>query len=161
MSGSRKFLYLRAKSPSSTLLAWKLTQTRSHLFKASDVEKNILEAFLDLYDTFVYTSFLNIRNRQILLEDIVDIERTEITRLLVALWDILCRVIENYDIYLSIMTRIDEDYLIPTIETVERILSPLIGTRFEENMRMVMNEGADMYTDWDLSVLRAEDGYFP
>lgn len=116
---------------------------------------------MDLYDTFVYTSFLNIRNRQILLEDIVDIERTEVTRLLVALWDILCRVIENYDIYLSIMTRIDEDYLIPTLETVEGILSPLIGTRFEENMRIVMNEGADMYTDWDLSVLRAEDGYFP
>lgn len=142
-------------------MAWQLTQTRSHLYKPSEVEKNILEAFLDLYDTFVYTSFLNIRNRQILLEDIVDIERAEITRLLVALWDILCRVIENYDIYLSLMTRIDAEYLIPTIETVEAILRPLIGTRFEENMRMVMNEGADMYTDWDLSVLRAEDGYFP
>lgn len=92
----------------------------------------------------------------------MDIERAEITRLLVALWDILCRVIEKYDIYLNSMKRIEHEFLLPTIVSVEQILSPLIGTRFEESMRMLMNEGFELFPNYSsLSILRAEDDLFP
>lgn len=92
----------------------------------------------------------------------MDIERAEITRLLIALWDILCRVIEKYDLYLGAIKKIEEEFLIPTMESVENILSPLIGTRFEERMRMLMNEGFELFPNYSISsVLRAEDENFP
>ncbi|OJJ80777.1 uncharacterized protein ASPGLDRAFT_93131, partial [Aspergillus glaucus CBS 516.65] len=90
------------------------------LRKVTPIEKALLTTFLDLYDNFVYTSFLNTRNRQLLLEDIVNIERNEVTRILVALWDILCRVIEGYDRYLNLMEGIGIEYLDPLIEQIEQ-----------------------------------------
>lgn len=96
-----------------------------------------------------------------MLEDIIDIERDEISGLLIGLWDVLCRVIENYDRYLSIKGRIDEEYIFPTRHEVNSLLDLYIGTRYEERMRMMMEEGLDSYENTDLSVLRREDGLFP
>ena len=133
-----------------------LSPPRNQLVRATDTEKHLLTTFFDLYDTFVYTSFLNMRNRQLLLEEIIDIGRDEITRLLVALWDILCRVIENYDRYLRIMNRIGTEYMGPVIDEVDRISIPYWGTRWEEQLKTQLEEGFDRYSDADLSVLRPE-----
>lgn len=162
MSSLGKLQYILGQPTNVYFRQYKLTPpTRNQLYQANEIEKQILTTFFDLYDTFVYTSFLNMRNRQILLEEMIDIERNEITRLLVALWDVLCRVIENYDGYLDIMMRIEHEYLSPTGAEVNRLLNPHIGTRFEERMRMLMEEGIDAYPDMNLSVLRAEDSRFP
>lgn len=101
------------------------------------------------------------RNRQMLLEEIVDIERNEITRLLVALWDILCRAIENYDRYMVIMGRIGSEYLGPVMDEVERALYPRRGMRWEQEFRMQLDQELEQYTEVDLSVLRPEDYLYP
>lgn len=114
-----------------------------------------------MYDTFVYTAFLRIRNRQILLEDIVDIERSEITRLLIALWDILCRAIEKYNLYFDIMVSAEKKYLMPAFRKLDIFLTPLIGTRFEERMRGVISDIFELFPDYlGLSILRTEDRAF-
>lgn len=141
---------------------YKLTHpTRCRVFKVSEIEKDTLTTFLDLFDTFIYTCFLNRWSAGVLLEDIIDIERDEISGLLIGLWDVLCRVIENYDRYLSIKGSIDEDYIFPAGREVNSLLDLHIGTRYEERMRIMMEEGLDSYENTDLSVLRREDGLFP
>ncbi|ODM14560.1 hypothetical protein SI65_10046 [Aspergillus cristatus] len=133
----------------------------SQLRKVTPIEKTLLTTFLDLYDNFVYTSFLNTRNRQLLLEDIVNIERNEVTRILVALWDILCRVIEGYDRYLNLMETIGVEYLDPLIEQIEHYLHPIRGSEKERDIRKQLDEGFDRYREANLSTLRPEDGFFP
>lgn len=96
-----------------------------------------------------------------LLEKMVDIERSEVTRILVALWDILCRVIEGYDRYLNLMERVGSEYLDPVIDQIERCLYPMRGTPRERCIRMQLEEGFDRYTEASLSILRPEDTFHP
>lgn len=96
-----------------------------------------------------------------LLEDIVDIERNEVTRILVALWDILCRVIEGYDRYLNLMEGIGIEYLDPLIEQIEQYLHPIRGSERERCIRAQLDEGFDRYTEANISILRPEDAFYP
>lgn len=64
----------------------------------------------------MHTTFLRLRNRQILLEDAPDPKRLVLSRYLFAIWDILTRCIENYALYTQATTEIREQYLAPTME---------------------------------------------
>lgn len=83
------------------------------------MERRLLTLFLELYDAYVYNSFLYIRNRQIIIEDDPDVVRLELSRLLIALWDILNRVIENYEAYIFKMKDMKHRYFEPAMKQLQ------------------------------------------
>ncbi|KAE8354108.1 hypothetical protein BDV28DRAFT_164451 [Aspergillus coremiiformis] len=87
-----------------------------NLRKPRPLEKHLLTVFQDLYDTYVYSSFLNIRNRQILREDKVHLERDNLTRLLIAGWDVLNRAIENYNEIITISNDLKNRFVEPIMD---------------------------------------------
>ncbi|KAL2002593.1 hypothetical protein VTN02DRAFT_6447 [Thermoascus thermophilus] len=90
-----------------------------NLRKPRPLERRLLTLFLELYDAYVYNSFLYIRNRQIIIEDNPDVVRLELSRLLIALWDILNRVIENYEAYIIKMKDIRHRYFEPAMNQLQ------------------------------------------
>lgn len=62
------------------------------------LEKRLLSLFFELYDTYVYSAFLNMRP---LLQTEVELadEKRELSRVLVSLWDVINQDIEKYDEY--------------------------------------------------------------
>ncbi|KAA8646903.1 hypothetical protein EYZ11_012616 [Aspergillus tanneri] len=73
-----------------------------HLRRPRPIEQRLLSVFLDFYDSHVYTDFLNIYNYQALHDDALFVERMELSRLLIAMWDVLNRTIENYNLVILI-----------------------------------------------------------
>ncbi|KAL2014456.1 hypothetical protein VTN00DRAFT_1981 [Thermoascus crustaceus] len=90
-----------------------------NLRKPRPLERRLLTLFLELYDAYVYNSFLQIRNRQIIVEDDPDVVRLELSRLLIALWDILNRVIENYEAYIAKMKDMKRRYFEPAMQQLQ------------------------------------------
>ncbi|KJK61870.1 hypothetical protein P875_00086620 [Aspergillus parasiticus SU-1] len=90
------------------------------LRKPRPLEKHLLAVFQDLYDAYVYGDFLDIRNRQILQEEGFHIERDNLTRLLIAGWDILNRAIENYNEIITINLDIKSRFIDPVMERLPR-----------------------------------------
>ncbi|KAE8375989.1 hypothetical protein BDV26DRAFT_294507 [Aspergillus bertholletiae] len=91
-----------------------------NLRKPHPLEKQLLSVFQGLYDTYVYSNFLNTRNRQILREDGFHIERDNLTRLLIAGWDVLSRTIENYNEVITINIDIKSRFVDPIMERLPR-----------------------------------------
>ncbi|KAE8394529.1 hypothetical protein BDV23DRAFT_179680 [Aspergillus alliaceus] len=87
-----------------------------NLRKPRPLEKHLLTIFQDLYDTFVYSSFLNVRNRQILHEDKPHTDRDRLARLLIAGWDVLSRAIENYSEIITINSDLKNRFVEPIME---------------------------------------------
>ncbi|OJJ47078.1 hypothetical protein ASPZODRAFT_166327 [Penicilliopsis zonata CBS 506.65] len=91
-----------------------------HLKKPRPLERRLLSVFLELYDEYVYTGFLRTSNRQLVLEDEeVNVDRSEVSRLLIALWDILNRVIENYELYVKSMKEMKAQFFAPALDTLQ------------------------------------------
>ncbi|OGM50688.1 hypothetical protein ABOM_000601 [Aspergillus bombycis] len=84
------------------------------------LEKHLLDVFQDLYDTYVYSDFLNIRNRQILREEGLHIERDNLARLLIAGWDVLSRAIENYNEIITINLDLKSRFVDPIMDRLPR-----------------------------------------
>ncbi|KAE8137885.1 hypothetical protein BDV38DRAFT_282498 [Aspergillus pseudotamarii] len=91
-----------------------------NLRKPRPLEKHLLTVFQDLYDAYVYSDFLNIRNRQVLLEDGLHVERDNLTRLLIAGWDVLNRTIENYNEIITINLDLKGRFVDPIMERLPR-----------------------------------------
>ena len=87
----------------------------SHLKKPRPLERQLLFLFLELYITYIYNIFLEIGTRQIILEDKLNQEKLELSRALINVWDILNRVIENYDSYVLAMKDMRSKYFTPTM----------------------------------------------
>jgi hypothetical protein len=64
----------------------------------------------------VHTTFLRLRNRQILREDIPNTDRMDLSRHLLAIWDVLTRCIDNYAIYTFTTCDIRDRYLAPAMK---------------------------------------------
>ena len=79
-----------------------------------------MAVFQDLYDTYVYSDFLNIRNRQILREEGLHIERDNLARLLIAGWDVLSRAIENYNEIITINLDLKSCFVDPIMDRLPR-----------------------------------------
>ncbi|KNG86470.1 hypothetical protein ANOM_005053 [Aspergillus nomiae NRRL 13137] len=91
-----------------------------NLRKPRLLEKHLLTVFQDLYDTYVYSDFLNIRNRQILREEGLHIERDNLARLLIAGWDVLSRAIENYNEIITINLDLKSRFVDPIMDRLPR-----------------------------------------
>lgn len=64
----------------------------------------------------MHTTFLRLRNRQILREDIPNTDRMDLSRHLLAIWDVMTRCIDNYSIYTFTTCDIRDRYLEPTMK---------------------------------------------
>jgi hypothetical protein len=64
----------------------------------------------------VYSNFLSIRNRQILQENRPNITRANLTRLLIAGWDVLVRSIENYNETITINNDLKNRFVEPVMQ---------------------------------------------
>jgi hypothetical protein len=99
-------------------MSLKLIDRVSHLKKPRPLEQHLLSLFLEFYDTYVYSTFLRIRNQQIIVEDQLNKERLELSSVLIAVWDILNCVIENYEDYVTAMKDMKRQYIGPAMESL-------------------------------------------
>ncbi|KAJ5610176.1 hypothetical protein N7510_006895 [Penicillium lagena] len=88
----------------------------AHLKKPRLLERQLLSVYLELYEAWVHTTFLRLRNRQILREDIPNTDRMDLSRHLLAIWDVMTRCIDNYSIYTFTTCDIRDRYLEPTMK---------------------------------------------
>ncbi|KAF7595278.1 hypothetical protein BBP40_006778 [Aspergillus hancockii] len=87
-----------------------------NLRKPRPLEKHLLAVFQDLYDVYVYSKFLSLRNRQIIREGRPNIKRDSLTRLLIAGWDVLNRTIENYNETITINHDLKSRFVEPVMQ---------------------------------------------
>ncbi|KAJ5081308.1 hypothetical protein NUU61_009572 [Penicillium alfredii] len=87
-----------------------------HLKKPRPLERRLLTLYLELYEGWVHTAFLHRRNRQILQEEKPNPDRLELSRFLLAIWDVMTRCIENYAVYTSTTRDIREKYFTPALQ---------------------------------------------
>ncbi|KAJ5320607.1 hypothetical protein PENANT_c033G01675 [Penicillium antarcticum] len=92
------------------------TVVSAHLKKPRPLERRLLTVFLDFYETWVHTTFLRLRNHQILVEDIPVLARIDLSRRIIAVWDVLSRCIENYSLYTWATRTIRTKYFAPAID---------------------------------------------
>jgi hypothetical protein len=88
----------------------------SHLKKPRPLERRLLTLFLEVYEAWVHNTFLRQRNRQILAEDIPVPGRIDLSRRIIAIWDVLTRCIENYSLYTWATRTIRANYFAPAID---------------------------------------------
>ncbi|CAG8019065.1 unnamed protein product [Penicillium olsonii] len=81
-----------------------------HLKKPRPLERDLLEVYLELYEEWVHTPFLHLRNRQTLTEETLRLDRAELSRHVIAIWDIVSRCVESYDTYIWGTTTIRNEY---------------------------------------------------
>ncbi|PYH67341.1 uncharacterized protein BO88DRAFT_465808 [Aspergillus vadensis CBS 113365] len=91
-----------------------LTPTHSsHLNKPRPSERDLLTVFLDFFDAYIYTDFMNDYQRQLPVKENWNPVRVEMTRALIAVWDLINRAIESYDAIIRVTVDIKERYTEP------------------------------------------------
>ncbi|KAJ5321983.1 hypothetical protein MYU51_002677 [Penicillium brevicompactum] len=89
-----------------------------NLRKPRSLERKLLGQFLTLYEEWVHTPFLRLRNRQILNEQTSCPARAELSRQIIAIWDVVSRCIESYETYIWATMNIREEFFVPTMEAL-------------------------------------------
>ena len=87
-----------------------------NLKKPRPLERQLLDLYLALFEEWVHTPFLRLRNRQILSEETASLARTELSRHVIAIWDVISRCIENYGAYTWATLKIREEFFAPTMD---------------------------------------------
>ncbi|PWY96259.1 hypothetical protein BO94DRAFT_541096 [Aspergillus sclerotioniger CBS 115572] len=90
----------------------------NHLNKPRPSEQRLLAVFLDFFDSYIYTDFISIRHRQIRIEETWNPIRMQMTRLMVDIWDMINRAIENYDAIVKISMMIKREYIEPALNNM-------------------------------------------
>ncbi|RAH63085.1 hypothetical protein BO85DRAFT_494704 [Aspergillus piperis CBS 112811] len=85
----------------------------NHLNKARPSERDLLTVFLDFFDAHIYTDFMNDYQRQLPVKENWNPVRVEMTRALIAVWDLINRAIESYDAIIRVTVDIKERYTEP------------------------------------------------
>ncbi|GIK03913.1 hypothetical protein Aspvir_007988 [Aspergillus viridinutans] len=115
--------------------------------KPSDHELRLLTVFLDLYDTVIYTRFLTMRfNGKLILEEILNKQRAELSQLLGSLWDIHNHVIENYQKIINCMVHMKRNIVAPVYEEITQSKELWIE-RWDANQRALERELAQQEQD--------------
>ncbi|EAW19635.1 uncharacterized protein NFIA_027090 [Aspergillus fischeri NRRL 181] len=115
--------------------------------KPSDQELRLLTVFLDLYDTVIYTRFLTMRfNGELILEEILNKQRAQLSQLLGSLWDIHNHVIENYQKIINCMVHMKRNIVAPIYEEMTRSKELWID-RWNANQRALERELAQQEQD--------------
>ncbi|PYH30996.1 uncharacterized protein BO87DRAFT_399965 [Aspergillus neoniger CBS 115656] len=98
----------------------KLTHTlSSHLNKPRPSERDLLTVFLDFFDAYIYTDFMNDYQRQLPVKENWNPVRVEMTRALIAVWDLINRAIESYDAIIRVTVDIKERYTEPNYREMQ------------------------------------------
>ncbi|KAF7122084.1 hypothetical protein CNMCM5793_000039 [Aspergillus hiratsukae] len=115
--------------------------------KPSDPELRLLTVFLDLYDTVIYTRFLTMRfNGKLILEELLNKQRAELSQLLGSLWDIHSHVIENYQKIINCMVHMKQNIVAPVYEEMTQSKELWIE-RWNVNQRALERELAQQEQD--------------
>ncbi|PKX90641.1 uncharacterized protein P174DRAFT_494046 [Aspergillus novofumigatus IBT 16806] len=115
--------------------------------KPSDEELRLLTVFLDLYDTVIYTRFLTRRfNGKLILEEILNKQRAELSQRLGSLWDIHNHVIENYQKIINCMVHMKRNIVAPIYEEMTQSKELWID-RWNANQRTLERELAQQEKD--------------
>ncbi|GLB09554.1 hypothetical protein AtubIFM57258_005477 [Aspergillus tubingensis] len=85
----------------------------NHLNKPRPSERDLLTVFLDFFDAYIYTDFMNDYQRQLPVKENWNPVRVEMTRALIAVWDLINRAIESYDAIIRVTVDIKERYTEP------------------------------------------------
>ncbi|KAJ5756945.1 uncharacterized protein N7511_007127 [Penicillium nucicola] len=93
-----------------------VTVVSAHLKKPRPLERRLLTLFLEFYESWVHAAFLRQRNHQILVEDIPIVARIDLSRRIIAVWDVLTRCIENYSLYTWASRTIRSKYFAPAMD---------------------------------------------
>ncbi|KAH3358782.1 hypothetical protein KXV52_005811 [Aspergillus fumigatus] len=115
--------------------------------KPSDQELRLLTVFLDLYDTVIYTRFLTLRfNGELIIEEILNKQRAQLSQLLGSLWDIHNHVIENYQKIINCMVHMKRNIVAPVYEEMTRSKELWID-RWNANQRALERDLAQQEQD--------------
>ncbi|CAG8283667.1 unnamed protein product [Penicillium salamii] len=87
-----------------------------NLKKPRALERQLLELYLELFDEWVHTPFLRLRNHQILVEQTSCLAREELSRQIIAIWDITSRCIESYATYTWGTVTIRDEFFAPSVD---------------------------------------------
>ncbi|CAG8946659.1 unnamed protein product [Penicillium salamii] len=87
-----------------------------NLKKPRALERQLLELYLELFDEWVHTPFLRLRNHQILAEQTSCLAREELSRHIIAIWDITSRCIESYATYTWGTMAIRDEFFAPSVD---------------------------------------------
>lgn len=118
------------------------TDDNRHLKKPRSLERRLLSAFLGVYDSYIYTMFLRIYNRQIVQETIPP-PGNQLSRHLIGLWDVLNRSIENYELYVNMMVDMRDTFFGPVMEELARC-----PELWQESWDRHQEQGLEKYVDY-------------
>ncbi|KAH8423705.1 uncharacterized protein LDX57_001462 [Aspergillus melleus] len=120
----RPILRYATQHPISSILPL-IPGSKSQLIKCSrnlkrprPAEHRLLQIFIDLYDAYVYSDFLNIYNYQIIHDTVLYAERMAVSRLLISIWTILQRTVDNYKAIMVVNDELKAQFISPAMGTV-------------------------------------------
>ncbi|KAK1140875.1 hypothetical protein N8T08_009748 [Aspergillus melleus] len=89
-----------------------------NLKRPRPAEHRLLQIFIDLYDAYVYSDFLNIYNYQIIHDTVLYAERMTVSRLLISIWTTLQRTVDSYKAIMVVNDELKAQFISPAMGTV-------------------------------------------
>lgn len=87
--------------------------------KPRQLERQLLDVYLILFEEWVRAPFLCLRERQVLTEQYPSLARTELSRHITAIRDVISRCIENYATYAWATLNIRDEFFAPTMNHLD------------------------------------------
>lgn len=79
------------------------------------LERKLLVLYLDVYDEWVQSPFLRLRTRQVLNDKSMNPSRSELSRYITSIWDVLNSCIEGYALFSWATREVKRQYFAPTM----------------------------------------------
>ncbi|KAI9037405.1 uncharacterized protein KD926_000368 [Aspergillus affinis] len=89
-----------------------------NLKRPRPAEHRLLQTFIDLFDAYVYSDFLNIYNYQVIHDTVLYDERMIVSRLLISTWTILQHTVDNYMAIMVVNDELKAQFISPAMGTV-------------------------------------------
>lgn len=79
------------------------------------LERQLLALYMDMYEEWIRTPFVRLRNRQILTEQQPSPTRAKLSRRIIIVWELMTRCIESYGTLNLLTLEIKEQYFAPVL----------------------------------------------
>ncbi|PLB46119.1 hypothetical protein P170DRAFT_479038 [Aspergillus steynii IBT 23096] len=86
-----------------------------NLKRPRPAEHRILQTFIDLFDAYVYSDFLNVYNYQVIHDKVLYDERMAVSRLLITIWAVLQRTVGNYKAIMMVNDELKAQFISPAM----------------------------------------------
>ncbi|KAL7650188.1 hypothetical protein ACMYSQ_011990 [Aspergillus niger] len=106
----------------------------SHMNKPRPSERRLLAVFFDFFDAYLYTDFIRDYQRQLPVEENWNPVRVEMTRALIAVWDLINRAIESYDAIIKVTMDIKGKYTEPHFREMQEAPQIWINAMLEHHI---------------------------